>query len=177
MSALSGRFRDKWRGYVLSLLASALRTIRMSGFMFSEMFGMLERLTALLATILVSRHGIPLTNPARRAGQMLPAMPGSVLAHSSAGNARVRVSPSAHRTLRRQRQHPVYRQVIARPSRQALAACCSSRRAAPDPLLPFKRAPPQPAASKAQRTARVASQGKCSAIPAVCGAVIMAMPQ
>ena len=33
----------------------------MSGFMFNEMFGMLERLTALLATILVSRHGIPLT--------------------------------------------------------------------------------------------------------------------
>jgi hypothetical protein len=33
----------------------------MSGFMFSEMFGMLERLTALLATILVSRHGISLT--------------------------------------------------------------------------------------------------------------------
>jgi hypothetical protein len=29
--------------------------------MFGEMFGMLERLTALLATILVSRHGIPLT--------------------------------------------------------------------------------------------------------------------
>jgi hypothetical protein len=72
-------------------------------------------------------------NPARRAGQVLPAMPGSVLAHSSAGNTRVRVSPSAHRTLRRQRQHPVYGQVIARPSRQALAACCSSRRAAPDP--------------------------------------------
>jgi hypothetical protein len=61
MSALSGRFRDKWRGYVLNLLASALRTIRMSGFMFSEMFGMFERLTALLATILVSWHGIPLT--------------------------------------------------------------------------------------------------------------------
>jgi hypothetical protein len=60
-SALSGRFRDKWRGYVLNLLAPALRTIRMSGFMFSKMFGMLERLTALLATILVSRHGIPLT--------------------------------------------------------------------------------------------------------------------
>jgi hypothetical protein len=60
-SALSGRFRDKWRGYVLNLLAPALRTIWMSGFMFSEMFGMLERLTALLATILVSRHGIPLT--------------------------------------------------------------------------------------------------------------------
>jgi hypothetical protein len=61
MSALSGRFREKWRGYVLNLLASALRTIRMSGFMFSEMFGMLERLTALLATVLVSRHGIPPT--------------------------------------------------------------------------------------------------------------------
>jgi hypothetical protein len=76
-------------------------------------------------------------NPARRAGQMQPAMPGSVLAHSSGGNARVRASPSAHRTLRRQGQHPVYGQVIARPSRQALAACCSSRRAAPDPLQTF----------------------------------------
>src|SRR5579864_6745306 len=61
ISALSGRFRDKWGGYVLNLLASALRTIRMSGFMFSEMFGVLEHLTALLATVLVSRHGIPLT--------------------------------------------------------------------------------------------------------------------
>jgi hypothetical protein len=37
-------------------------------------------------------------NPARRAGQMLPAMSGSVLAHSSAGNARVRISPSAQRS-------------------------------------------------------------------------------
>jgi hypothetical protein len=44
-------------------------------------------------------------NPARRAGQILPATPGSVVAHSSAGNARVRVSPSAHRTRRRQRQY------------------------------------------------------------------------
>jgi hypothetical protein len=49
-------------------------------------------------------------NPARRAGQILPTMPGSELAHSSAGNARVRVSPSAHRPLRRQRQPPVYGQ-------------------------------------------------------------------
>jgi hypothetical protein len=38
-------------------------------------------------------------NPARRAGQILPAMHGSAIAHSSARNARVRVSPSAHRTL------------------------------------------------------------------------------
>jgi hypothetical protein len=76
-------------------------------------------------------------NPARRAGQKLPATPGSVVAHSSAGNARVRVSPSAHRTRRRQRRYPVYRQVIARPSRPALAACCSSWRAAPDPSQSF----------------------------------------
>ena len=73
-------------------------------------------------------------NPVRRAGQTLPAMLGSVLAHSSAGNARVHVSPSAHRTLRRQRQPPVYGQVGTRPSRQALTACCSSRRATPDPI-------------------------------------------
>jgi hypothetical protein len=33
----------------------------MSGFMFSQMFDMLEHLTALLATVLVSRHGIPPT--------------------------------------------------------------------------------------------------------------------
>jgi hypothetical protein len=33
----------------------------MSGLMFSEMFGVLEHLTALLATVLVSRHGIPPT--------------------------------------------------------------------------------------------------------------------
>jgi hypothetical protein len=31
----------------------------MSGFMFSEMFGVLEHLTALLAAVLVSRHVIP----------------------------------------------------------------------------------------------------------------------
>src|ERR1700761_1622402 len=45
-------------------------------------------------------------NPARRAVQILPAMPGSILAHSNAENGRIRGSPSAHRTLRRQRQHP-----------------------------------------------------------------------
>jgi hypothetical protein len=61
MSALSGRFRDKWRGYVLNLLASALRTIRMSGFMLSKMFGMFERFAALHAPVLVTRHGIPPT--------------------------------------------------------------------------------------------------------------------
>lgn len=44
-------------------------------------------------------------NPARRAGQILPATPGTVVTHSSAGNARVRVSPSAHRTRRKERQH------------------------------------------------------------------------
>jgi hypothetical protein len=33
----------------------------MSGFMFSEMFGVLEHLAALLATVLVSRHGTPPT--------------------------------------------------------------------------------------------------------------------
>jgi len=35
----------------------------MSGFMFSEMFGVFEHLIALLATVLVSRHGIPPTHP------------------------------------------------------------------------------------------------------------------
>ena len=61
ISAFAGRFRDKWGGYVLNLLAPTLRTIRMSGFMFSEMFGVLEHLAALLATVLVSRHGTPPT--------------------------------------------------------------------------------------------------------------------
>jgi hypothetical protein len=61
ISALFGRFRDKWRRYMLNLLASALRTIRMSGFMFSKMFGMFEHFAALLAPVLVSRHGIPPT--------------------------------------------------------------------------------------------------------------------
>lgn len=61
ISALSGCFRHKWRGYVLNLLAPALRTSRMSGFMFSKMFGMFEDLTTLLAPVLVSRHGIPPT--------------------------------------------------------------------------------------------------------------------
>jgi len=57
---LSGRFRDKWRRYVLNLLASALRTIRMSGSMFS---GDVRRVrtSSHLTTVLVSRHGIPPT--------------------------------------------------------------------------------------------------------------------
>jgi len=42
---------------VLNRFASALRATRMSGFMFGEMFGMLEKLAALLAAVLVSRHG------------------------------------------------------------------------------------------------------------------------
>jgi hypothetical protein len=61
ISALSGCSRHEWRGYVLNLLASALRTSRMSGLMFSKMLGMFEHLTALLAPVLVSRHGIPPT--------------------------------------------------------------------------------------------------------------------
>jgi hypothetical protein len=61
ISALSGRFRDEWRGYVLNLPASTLRAIRMCGFMFSKVFGMFEHFTALLAPVLVSRHGIPPT--------------------------------------------------------------------------------------------------------------------
>src|SRR3979411_1243230 len=36
-------------------------------------------------------------NPARRAGQILPVTHDSVLTHSSAGNARVHVSPGVHR--------------------------------------------------------------------------------
>ncbi|CAM2185687.1 hypothetical protein PSAC2689_80100 [Paraburkholderia sacchari] len=46
---------------MLDLLASALRTRRMSGLMFGKMLGMFEHLTALLAFVLVSRHGIPPT--------------------------------------------------------------------------------------------------------------------
>ena len=94
ISAFAGRFRDKWGGYVLNLLAATLRTIRMSGFMFSEMFGVLEHLTALLAAVLVSRHVIP---PMRISHVVLArsAPPGSVVPHSSAGNARVRASGNA----------------------------------------------------------------------------------
>jgi hypothetical protein len=40
-------------------------------------------------------------NPARRAGQIRSATAGSVVIHSSAGNARVRFSPNAHPTTRR----------------------------------------------------------------------------
>jgi hypothetical protein len=61
-SALSRGLRDKWRGYVLNLLASALGARRMRLVVFGEVFDMLERFAALLATILVSRHGSP---PAR----------------------------------------------------------------------------------------------------------------
>jgi hypothetical protein len=77
------------------------------------------------------------SSPARRVGQILPAMHGSILAHSNAENGRIRGSPSAHRTLRRQRQHPIYGQVSTRPSRQVLTACGSSRRAAPAPQETF----------------------------------------
>ncbi|MGF6810632.1 hypothetical protein OKW30_005824 [Paraburkholderia sp. Clong3] len=59
VSALSGGFRHKWRGYVQNLLASALWASRMSVFMFSKMLGMFEHLTALLTPVPVSRHGIP----------------------------------------------------------------------------------------------------------------------
>ena len=48
----------------------------------------------------------PNANPARRAGQILPVTPGSVVTHSSAGNARVHVSPGALRTRLRRRQYP-----------------------------------------------------------------------
>ncbi|MGF6605885.1 hypothetical protein OKW45_000785 [Paraburkholderia sp. WSM4175] len=61
VSALSGGFRHKWRGYVQNLLASALWAGRMSVFMFSKMLGMFEHLTALLTPVPVSRHGIPPT--------------------------------------------------------------------------------------------------------------------
>jgi len=51
---------------VLNRFASALRATRMSGFMFREMFGMLENLAALLTTVLVSRHRtFPLRKPER----------------------------------------------------------------------------------------------------------------
>jgi hypothetical protein len=110
----------------------------MSGFMFSEMFGMLERLTALFATILVSRHGIPLTRiPHVVLSRYCQQCAGSILAHSNAENGRIRGSPSAHRRLRRQRQHPVYGQLSTRPSRRVLTACCSSRRAVPVPQETF----------------------------------------
>jgi hypothetical protein len=38
-------------------VAPALGTAQMSGLVFGEMFGMLENLAALLATVLVRRHG------------------------------------------------------------------------------------------------------------------------
>jgi hypothetical protein len=50
-SALFRGHRDKGRGDVLDHFASALRATRMSGFMFGEMFGPLETLAALLATV------------------------------------------------------------------------------------------------------------------------------
>ncbi|MGF6299802.1 hypothetical protein OKW43_002151 [Paraburkholderia sp. WC7.3g] len=50
---------------MLNLLASALRTGRMGGFMLGKMLGMFERLTALVAPVLVSRHGIPPTRIVR----------------------------------------------------------------------------------------------------------------
>jgi hypothetical protein len=59
ISALSRRLRDKRRGYVLNLFASALGAKRMCGVMFSDMFDMLERFAALFATIFVGGHGGP----------------------------------------------------------------------------------------------------------------------
>jgi hypothetical protein len=65
-SALFRSLRNKKRWDVLNRFTSALRTRRMSSFMFREMFRMLENLAALLATVLVSRHGIfPLRKPER----------------------------------------------------------------------------------------------------------------
>jgi predicted DNA-binding transcriptional regulator AlpA len=43
----------------------------MSGFMFREMFDMLENLAALLATVLISRHGFSLTKARKRRSDAL----------------------------------------------------------------------------------------------------------
>lgn len=56
-SALLRSLRDKSRRKVLNGFAPALRATRMSGVMLGEMFGMLENLAALLATVLIRRHG------------------------------------------------------------------------------------------------------------------------
>jgi hypothetical protein len=81
-----------------------------------------------------ARHSAE-ANPVHRAGQKLPATSGSVVAHSSARNARVSVSPGVQRSGRRQCHYASYRQAVARPRRPASAACCSSWRAAPFPSL------------------------------------------
>ena len=60
--ALARRLGDEGRGGVLNLLAATLRAARVSGLMLREMFNVFERLATFLATISVSRHGIP---PAR----------------------------------------------------------------------------------------------------------------
>jgi hypothetical protein len=56
LSALFRRPGDKWRRYVLTRLASALRATRLGALVFGEMFGVLEQMATLLATILVGRH-------------------------------------------------------------------------------------------------------------------------
>jgi hypothetical protein len=91
ISALSGCLRDKWRGCVLNLLAAALRASRMSGFMFSKMLGMFEHFTALLAPVLVSRHGIPPTRiPRVVLARYCRRGPQPGIIHSSAGTRRKR---------------------------------------------------------------------------------------
>jgi hypothetical protein len=78
---------------VLNLLTSALWTMEMSGFMFSEMFGVLERLATRVTTVLVSRHGTaPTQIPHVLARNDAPATSSVVVTHSSAGTARIRVS-------------------------------------------------------------------------------------
>jgi hypothetical protein len=75
ISAFSRRLCDKLRGCVLNLLAPALRTTRMCGLMFSEMFGVFEQLAADFTTVLVSRHdNSSKANPAR-ARQIRPRRP------------------------------------------------------------------------------------------------------
>ena len=53
----------------------------MSGFVFGEMFGMLEHLATLLATVLVSRHGALLHfgEPEAPTGRFTPATSGATI--------------------------------------------------------------------------------------------------
>jgi hypothetical protein len=119
-SALSRSLRNERRWDVLNRFASALRATRMRGFMFREMFGLLESLAALLATILISRHGtFPYESPNAPADALRPCRP----VHSNRILKREKIAAYG---MGRRRQ--TMANLVLRPSQGVLGTACVAPR-------------------------------------------------
>lgn len=82
-STLPRRLRNEWCRHVLDRFAAALGARRMGRCVFSEMFRVVENLTALLATILIGGHDAPPTCMVQGlAAAGLPATSGNLGFHS-----------------------------------------------------------------------------------------------